>query len=138
MFAKRDPVLRDVITFSDDPYNAVGSFGVIVRMLIALLSFLRAFRPYREAPSMAQQVYLVRSQEAVVLAVFITLATDAVAMARYPSMWIGDCVAGQAYPENMLVVILMSSRRQSHGKWTARFIGVDHSDSVPVPVHSTD
>lgn len=60
MFAKRDPVLRDVITFSDDPYNAVGSFGVIVRMLIALLSFLRAFPPYREAPSMAQQVYLVR------------------------------------------------------------------------------
>lgn len=89
MFAKHDPALRNVSPFSDDPYDAVGSFGVIVGMLIALLSFLGAFRPYREAPSMAQRVYLVRSQEAVVLAVFITLAADAVAMARHPSMWIG-------------------------------------------------
>lgn len=89
MFAKHDAALRHVIPFSDDPYDAVGSFGVIVGMLIALLSLLRAFRPYREAPTMVQRVYLVRSQEAVVLAVFITLASDAVAMARHPSMWIG-------------------------------------------------
>jgi hypothetical protein len=89
MFAKHDPALRNVIPFGDDPYDAVGSFGVIVGVLIALLSFLRAFRPYGEAPSMAQQVYLVRSQEAVVLAVFITVASDAIAMARHPSMWIG-------------------------------------------------
>lgn len=89
MFAKHDPALRNVIPFGDDPYDAVGSFAVIVGMLIALLAFLRAFWPYRETPSMAQRVYLVRSQEAVVLAVFITVATDAVAMARHPSMWIG-------------------------------------------------
>lgn len=31
------------------PYDVVGSFGVMVRMLIALLSLARAFRPYREA-----------------------------------------------------------------------------------------
>ncbi|HZC44224.1 MAG TPA: hypothetical protein VE195_08620 [Acidobacteriaceae bacterium] len=87
MFAKHDPALRNVIPFGDDPYDAVGSFGVIIAMLVALLSFFRAFRPYREPPSTAQRVYLVRSQEAVVLAVFITLATDAVAMARHASMW---------------------------------------------------
>jgi hypothetical protein len=80
MFAKHDPALRNVIPFGDDPYDAVGSFGVIIAMLVALLSFFRAFRPYREPPSTAQRVYLVRSQEAVVLAVFITLATDAVAL----------------------------------------------------------
>ena len=89
MFAKHDPALRDVIPFGDDPYDAVGSFGVIVGMLIALLSLVRAFRPYREAPSTARRVYLIRSQEAVVLAVFITVASDVVAMVRHPSMWVG-------------------------------------------------
>ena len=89
MFAKHDPALRDVIPFGDDPYDAVGSFGVIVGKLIALLSLVRAFRPYREAPSTMRRAYLVRSQEAVVLAVFMTLASDLVAMARHTSMWVG-------------------------------------------------
>ncbi len=100
MFAKQDPALRNVIPFGDDPYDAVGSFGVIIGMLIALISFLRAFRPYREAPSFAQRVYLARSQEAVVLAVFITLASDAVAMGRHPSMWI------KAASRDRLIVLL--------------------------------
>ena len=86
---KARPALRDVIPFGDDPYDAAGSFGVIVGMLIALLSLVRAFRPYREAPSTAQRTYLVRSQEAVVLVVFLTLASDVVAMGRHPSMWFG-------------------------------------------------
>lgn len=89
MFAKHDPALRNVIPFGEDPYDAVGSFGVIVGMLIALLALLRAFRLYREIPSPTQQVYLVRSQQAVVLTVFMTLASDMVAMARHPSMWVG-------------------------------------------------
>jgi hypothetical protein len=89
MFAKHDPALRDVIPFGEDPYDAVGSFAVMVGMLIALVSLVRAFRPYPEAPSKAQRMYLVRSQEAVVLAVFITLAADAISMARYPAIWMG-------------------------------------------------
>jgi hypothetical protein len=90
MLAKHDPALRDIIPFGKDPYDAVGSFGVIVGMLIALVSLVRAFRPYREhPPSTAQRVYLVRSQVAVVLAVLITLAADVVAMARNPVIWIG-------------------------------------------------
>jgi hypothetical protein len=95
MFAKHDPALRDVIPFGDDPYDAVGSFAVIVGMLIALLSLVRAFRPYREAPSTTRQAYLVRSQEAVVLVVFMALASDAVAMARHPSMWVGAASRGK-------------------------------------------
>jgi hypothetical protein len=90
MLAKHDPSLRDIIPFGTDPYDAVGSFGVIAGVLIALLSLLRAFRPYRKhLPSTAQRVYLVRSQVAVVLAVLITLVADLVAMARHPHMWIG-------------------------------------------------
>src|ERR1700690_649665 len=88
MFAKHDPRLRSIIPFGDDPYDAVGSFGTIVGMLIAFLSLVRAFRPYRkQPPTKAQCVYLVRSQEAVVLAVLLTLLADTVALARHPSLW---------------------------------------------------
>jgi hypothetical protein len=88
MFAKHDPRLRGIIPFGDDPYDAVGSFGAIVGMLIALLSLVRAFRPYRkQPPTHAQRLYLVRSQEAVVLTVLVTLLADAIAMARHPSLW---------------------------------------------------
>src|SRR2546427_13058599 len=88
MFMKHDPALRDVIPFGVDPYDAVGSLGVIIGMLIALLSLVRAFRPYRtHPPSPAQRVYLIRAQMAVVLSVLITLVADAVAMARHTSAW---------------------------------------------------
>jgi len=101
MFAKHDPKLRSVIPFGEDPYDAVGSFGVVVGMIIALISLVRAFRPYHEAPpSTAQRVYLVRSQAAVVFIVFITLAADTVAMARHPHMWIG------AASRNVLVALI--------------------------------
>lgn len=89
MLAKHSPALRDIIPFGDDPYDAVGSYGVIVGILTALLSLFRAFRHYHKAPTKVQQVYLIRSQEAVVLAILITLAADVVAMARHPTTWIG-------------------------------------------------
>jgi hypothetical protein len=89
MFAKHDPRLRSIIPFGDDPYDAVGSFGTIVGVLIALLSLVRAFRPYRkQPPNNAQRRYLVRSQEAVAIAVLLTLLADTVAMARHPSLWV--------------------------------------------------
>jgi hypothetical protein len=88
MFAKHNPRLRAIIPFGNDPYDAVGSFGTIVGMLIALLSLVRAFRPYhKQPPTNAECVYLVRSQEAVVLAVLLTLLADTVALARHASLW---------------------------------------------------
>lgn len=89
MFAKHDPGLRGVIPFSGDPYDTVGSFGTVVGILLAVLALARAFRPGRGAPpSTAQRVHLLRSQAAVAFAVLATLATDAVALARHPAMWI--------------------------------------------------
>jgi hypothetical protein len=101
MFAKHDPALRSIIPFGDDPYDAVGSFGTIVGMLIAFLSLVRAFRPYREQPpTKAQCVYLLRSQQAVVLAVLLTLLADTVALARHPSLW------ARAVSGRQLIVLL--------------------------------
>ncbi len=96
MFAKHDPALRGVIPFGEDPYDAVGSYGVIVAMLVAGLSLVRAFRPSRgESPSAAQCTYLVRGHQAVVLAVLITLTADAVAMARHPASWLAAASRGK-------------------------------------------
>ena len=94
MYAKHSPALREITPFGDDPYDAVGSYGVIIGMLTALLSLLRAFRHSREIPSKMELVYLIRSQETVVLAIFITLAVDVVAMARHPAIWIGAASRG--------------------------------------------
>jgi hypothetical protein len=102
MFAKHDQALRDVIPFGNDPYDAVGSFGVLVGILLALLSFVRAFWPYRlRLPTAVQRVYLVRSQEAVVLVVLVTLASDVIAMARHPKWYTG--------PSRSLLIGLLGS-----------------------------
>jgi len=97
-FAKHDPALSHIIPFGEDPYDAIGSFAVLIAPLLALISLVRAFRPY--APSTSQRVYLVRTQTAIVLAVEITLAADAVAMARHPGMWIA------AASRNKLIALL--------------------------------
>lgn len=89
MFAKHDPALSKVIPFGEDPYDAVGSLGVVVGIIIAGIALVRAFRPYRQQPATeAQRLFLARTETAVVLMVLITLLSDAVAMARHPSQWI--------------------------------------------------
>jgi hypothetical protein len=45
MFTKHSPPLAAIIPFGDDPYDAIGSFCVIVSALLALLSLVRAFGP---------------------------------------------------------------------------------------------
>jgi len=87
MFAKHDPALRDVIPFGVDPYDAVGSLGVIVAALAAVAALVRAFRPDRHRATAAQRGSLVRTNATIAFIVWITLAADAVAMARHPFAW---------------------------------------------------
>lgn len=95
-FAKHAPGLRDTIPFGDDPYDAIGSYAVIVGALIALVSIVSAFLSYSTALSFeAQRVYTVRSHQAVVLIVLGALAGDAVAMARHWHAWIDSAASHQ-------------------------------------------
>ena len=101
MFNKHDAALSKIIPFGVDPYDAVGSFAIIIGILAALLSLVRAFRPYRpKGAGIEKRVYLVRTQMCVVLAVFITLVSDAVAMGRHANMWMS------APQRNELVALL--------------------------------
>ena len=90
MFTKHDPDLRAIIPFGDDPYDALGSFATIVNILLCLLLLWRSFHPMRGlAPSPAQHEYLRRTQAAIPLSILVTLAGDAIALARHPHLWLG-------------------------------------------------
>jgi hypothetical protein len=90
MLTKHDPRLASIIPFAEDPYDSVGSFCMIVSFLLATLSLVRAFWPYRSgSPKAIQKAFLARTQIAVPLGVLVTLACDLVAMARHTSSWTG-------------------------------------------------
>ncbi len=96
MFTKHDPALAPIIPFADDPYDSIGSFCLIVSVLLAVLSLLRAFRPYRpEPPGALHKVFLARTQIALALGVLVTLAGDAIAMARHLSTWTGKAATSE-------------------------------------------
>lgn len=82
--AKQVPFLEGVNPFADDPYDAVGSFAIQAAGALALLSVVRAlgFLTSGDRASL-----LARTQLASVLCVAITLAADAIAMARHADVW---------------------------------------------------
>ena len=133
MFAKHDPTLRPLIPFGDDPYDAVGSFGIIVGMLVALLALARAFWPYRIQPTAVQRMYLLRSEVAVVLTVLITLAGDGIALVRHPAIWgmprprreLLFLLGALAVAAAAALLLLRASREASPpGRWTPAIVTV--------------
>ena len=90
MFAKHHPALAAIIPFDDDPYDAIGSFCLIVSFFLSGLSLFRAFWPYRPGPPSAlRKAFLSRTLIAVPLGVLVTLDCDGIAMERHPSAWTG-------------------------------------------------
>ena len=88
--SKHNAALSQVNAFAVDPYDAVGSFGVQLALFAALLSLVRAFRPYRRDTALeGQELLLLRAEYLSCLSVAVTLVADVVAMIRQPSVWIG-------------------------------------------------
>jgi len=74
--------------FGLDPCDAVMHFAVFT-VVIGLIGSLRALLPYQKQLShAAQESHVLRSQQAVALAVLIAFSAYAVALARHPSAWI--------------------------------------------------
>lgn len=106
---KQVPALSSANASAVDPYDAIGSFGVQAAAFLGALSVLRALLSGRDrALSSEREALLARTQVAAVLAVAVTLAGDAVAMARYPSLWLG-VPAGTAYASALLAVAAMAA-----------------------------
>jgi hypothetical protein len=88
--SKHSAALAAVNPFAEDPYDAIGSFGVQVAAFLAILAWIRVFVAYFSGSlSPERQVLLARTQMLAVLAVGVTLAGDIVAVLRYPSLWFG-------------------------------------------------
>jgi MFS family permease len=86
---KQIPALAQVNPFGEDPYDAVGSFGIQVTLVAALLSFLRVLRPYRTREIITSQYLLIlRGNGLSVISVAVTLVVDLIAMVRYSDSWI--------------------------------------------------
>jgi hypothetical protein len=104
-FAKHARVLDGVVPFGNDPYDAVGSYAVMAAGGLAAIALLRAFWPYRDAsrPSRRDAMYLIRTQIAIPLVLLVNVASDAVAMARHPGMWV------HAASRGLLLALLMGA-----------------------------
>ncbi len=88
--AKHHPTLSPVNAFAEDPYDSVGTAGIQLAMFAAILSLVRAFRPYQLKKDVGnQKILLIRGEYIACLSVAVTLVADIVAMIHYPSIWIG-------------------------------------------------
>jgi len=82
-YCKHAPALGAANPFAEDPYDAVGSFGIQLAFVSGLLTLLRAFRPYPEKKGpTGQVVMLLRSGTVALFSVGVTLAADAVGLGR--------------------------------------------------------
>ncbi len=84
--SKHMEALASANPFIVDPFDAVGSFGVLLALFVALLTTLRAFRPYTgmEIPAGGLDLIL-RGASIVILSIGVTLAADAIAVMRQPA-----------------------------------------------------
>ena len=103
MTTKHDPVLSRIMPFGNDPYDLIGSFGVIISGFLSIFAIVRTVLLVRKStPTKGQIIFLARTQVAVPVAALITLVGDLIAMARHPSAWLGQ--AG----ENELLLMIAS------------------------------
>ena len=70
MHTKHDAALSAVNAFAEDPYDAVGSFGIQAALFCGVVCLIRAFRPQdSEGASLERRIFVVRAQMAAVLSV---------------------------------------------------------------------
>jgi hypothetical protein len=101
-FSKHASSLGAVNPFASDPYDAVGSFGIQLALLSALLTLIRAFRPYPRMEAEPGQILLTsRAGTIVLLSVTVTLSADAIGL-------VGSIITGGASPVAWVLAGLLS------------------------------
>jgi hypothetical protein len=99
--SKHQPALALVNVFADDPYDAVSSFAVQFALLAALLSFLRAFRPYpANGISQVQSELFTGGAYLTFVSIGVVLLTNVIAMIRHIPQW-------AASPAGYVLALLM-------------------------------
>jgi hypothetical protein len=88
--SKHDPTLSAVNPFIDDLYDAVGSFGIQLAMLSALVAFVRILRPYPDGVTSDHIQLILHGGAVSLLAIAVTLTADGIAMVRHLPAWTGS------------------------------------------------
>jgi hypothetical protein len=88
--SKHNPALSGIGVFTEDPYDAIGSFGIQLALLTALLSFVRILRPYPGGVNLGSVSLILRGDALTLLSILVTLAADGVAMLRFLPAWTGS------------------------------------------------
>lgn len=89
--SKHMVLFASVNPFAEDPYDAVGSFGVQLALLTALLALLRAFRPAESGQVSGSQLQLfLRAASLCCVSIAVTLGADMIALFRHLPMWINQ------------------------------------------------
>lgn len=88
--SKHNPALVKANVFIEDPYDAVGSFGIQLAGFSALVSLVRIVRPYPKGMISSNLLLILRGEAVALLSVAVTLTADAIAMIRYLPEWTGS------------------------------------------------
>lgn len=89
VLVKHRLVVLRVAPVRTDPCDAVNAFAILTIAFIAFASLLRMFSSSHPS-SPLRYLYIVRSQQAVLFAIFLTCLGQIVAMVRRPAMWVGS------------------------------------------------
>ncbi len=85
--SKHDPALASANIFIEDPFDAVGSFGIQLALLAALISFVRILRPYPNGITPEGLSRIFSGVALTLLSILATLSADGIAMLRYLPTW---------------------------------------------------
>jgi len=88
--SKHNGLLMKANVFLEDPYDAVGSFGIQLACLGAVLSVVRVLRPYPQGITCEPLRRILRGEAVALCAVEVTLGADGLAMLRYLHRWTGS------------------------------------------------
>ena len=85
--SKHNPLFAEINPFANDPFDAVGSFGMLLAPLVADLALLGCLRPHPKGwTSLDMQVCLNRVAISL-LAVTVTMLADSIALVRSILTW---------------------------------------------------
>lgn len=83
--------LNKINAFGEDPFDAVGSFGVQLALFASLVSLIRFFTPFTANKAFeSRELLILRANVVSLLAVLVTLIADIIAMIRFRGLWIGS------------------------------------------------
>jgi hypothetical protein len=118
-----------------DPCDGVNAFAFFTIVFIAIGSTLRMFSGHHSS-SPLRYLYIVRSQQAVLFAIFITFTAEIIALVRNPETWIGNLFAESVFAligaltvvtVATLLLILVTQRNRispSSLRWTRTILPV--------------